>query len=132
MTEENKRVAVAFTHRLWNEKQLKAIDDFLHPNCVIHNLFGDFHGTEYMKKVVPIWLSGFPDLVIENNAVICEGDLVAIHWEANGPHQGEFRGIKPTGKMISYSGVSLYRIGDGKISECWNYFDMQQLLNQIS
>jgi predicted ester cyclase len=40
----------------------------------------------------------FPDFrsVIEDQ--IAEGDKVVTRWRASGTHQGEFRGIAPTGK----------------------------------
>ena len=85
-----------------------------------------------MKKIVQSWLTGFPDLVVKNTAIICENDLVVIHWHARGSHQGEFKGIKPTGKTVDYAGATIYRIQEEKIIEYWAYVDMQHLLMQIA
>lgn len=126
-----KEIAEEYAHRIWDEKDLTAIVDLVDPKVVIHSLLGDFHGTEPMREVVVAWQKGFPDLVVKNSAIICEGDLVAIHWYAQGTHRGEFKGINPTGKFVSYSGVTLYRIREGKIKEYWAYLDMQHLLRQI-
>jgi predicted ester cyclase len=84
-----------------------------------------------MKEVVQAWLKGFPDLRVDNDIIIGENDLVSIQWRANGIHKGEFKGIKHTGKPVAYSGVTVYRIKDGKIIEYWAYLDMQHLLSQI-
>jgi hypothetical protein len=127
-----KAIAEAYASRIWDEKDLNAIDELLDKKCIIHSLLGDFHGPESMKKVVHTWLSGFPDLAVKNAAVICEKDLVVLHWQAQGTHQGEFKGIKPTGKPVSYAGVTIYRISQSKINEYWSYLDMQHLLKQIS
>ncbi len=126
-----KSVAEEYAHRVWDDKDLKAIDDLVDSNAFIHSLLGDFHGPASMKTVVQAWLKGFPDLHVSNDLMICENDLVSIQWRANGTHLGEFKGKNPTKKTVSYSGATVYRIKDGKIVEYWAYLDMQHLLNQL-
>ena len=84
-----------------------------------------------MQEVVQAWLKGFPDLSVKNELVISENDLVSIQWRAKGTHRGEFKGKSPTGKPVSYSGVTVYRIKNGQIIEYWAYLDMQHLFSQI-
>lgn len=127
-----KQVAETYARRIWDDKDLKAIDELIHQNCVIHSLLGDFYGPESMKNIVQAWLNGFPDLVVKNTSVICEQDLTVIQWQAQGSHQGEFKGIKPTGKTVSYAGVTVYRICQDRIIEYWAYLDMKHLLGQIN
>ncbi len=112
-----KEVAEAYANQVWNDKQISAVDRFVHQDAVIHSLLGDYHGTKAMEEVVRAWLKGFPDLRVDNDIIIGEEDLVSIQWRAKGTHQGEFKGIKPTGKPVAYSGVTVYRIKDGKIIE---------------
>jgi len=130
--EANKAIAEVYAHRIWDDKDLSAINELLDQKCIIHSSLGDFHGPESMEKVVQAWLIGFPNLAVKNTAVICDKDLVVLQWQAQGTHQGEFKGIKPTGKLVSYAGVTIYRISQSKISEYWSYLDMQYLLKQIS
>lgn len=127
-----KTIAEDYAQRIWNKKDLSALDELLHKEVVIHSLLGDFHGIEAMRKVVQAWLAGFPDLTVKNSAVIAENDIVALQWQAQGTHKGEFKGKKPTGKRVSYAGVTIYRIQNSKITEYWAYLDMQHLLDQIS
>ncbi len=126
-----KEIAEGYANKIWNEKDINAIDKLVHQDVVIHSLLGDFYGTKAMKEVVQAWLKGFPDLIVENDLVISENDIVSIQWRAQGTHQGEFKGRQQTGKPVSYSGVTVYRIKNGKIIEYWAYLDMQHLLNQI-
>lgn len=81
--------------------------------------------------MVQAWLKGFPDLSVKNELIISENDLVSIQWSAKGTHKGEFKGKKPTGKPVAYSGVTVYRIRNSQIIEYWAYLDMQYLLSQI-
>lgn len=127
-----REIAEKYARRIWDKKDLSAIEDLLDPKIVIHSLLGDFHGQESMRKVVQAWFIGFPDLIVKNTSTVCEKDLAIIQWQAQGTHQGEFKGIKPTGRSISYTGVTIYRIHGAKITEYWSYLDMNHLLQQIS
>ncbi len=127
-----KKIAQNYAKRLWDDQDLKVIDELIHPTCIIHSLLGNFYGPVPMKTVAQAWLKGFPDLLVKNTAVICEQDLVVIQWLASGTHQGTFKGIEPTGKAVAYHGVTIYRIEDDKITEYWAYLDMQHLLQQLS
>lgn len=126
-----KEIAEKYANKVWNDKEVSAIDRFVHKDILIHSLLGDFRGTQAMKEVVKAWLKGFPDLSVKNELIISENDLVSIQWSAKGIHKGEFKGKKPTEKPVSYSGVTVYRIKNGKIIEYWAYLDMQHLLSQI-
>lgn len=126
-----KEIAEEYANTVWNAKDLSGTDRFIHQNVLIHSLLGDFCGAQAMKEVVQAWLKGFPDLLVRNELVISENDLVSIQWSAKGTHKGEFKGRKPTGKPVSYSGVTVYRIKNGQIVEYWAYLDMQHLLGQI-
>lgn len=126
-----KVVAESFTARVWVHQDLSAIDDLLHKDVVIHSLLGDFYGRESMRRVVQTWLTGLPDLKVSTTAVVCEKDLAILHWSAKGTHLGSFKNINPTGKRVSYSGVSIYRVQDKKITEYWGYLDMKHLLDQL-
>lgn len=130
-TSSIKEIAENYANKVWNDRDITIVDKVFHKDVVIHSRLGDFHGPQAMKDVVHAWLRGFPDLRVENDSITAENDLVTIHWRASGTHKGEFKGRQPTGKTISYSGVTLYRIKEGKIVEYWAYLDMQQLINQI-
>ncbi len=126
-----KEIAEEYAHTVWNAKEIDVIDRLIDKDVLIHSLLGDFRGTQAMKEVVQAWLKGFPDLSVKNELIIFENDLVSIQWSAKGTHKGEFKGKKPTGKPVSYSGVTVYRIKNGQIIEYWAYLDMQHLLSQI-
>ncbi|MBA2368009.1 MAG: ester cyclase [Candidatus Protochlamydia sp.] len=131
MSSEMKEIALEYANSVWNKKNINIIDRLVDSDAVIHSMLGNFYGPQAMKEVVQAWLKGFPDLEVNNERVISEEDFVSIQWQAKGTHQGEFKGRSPTGKTVSYSGVTVYRIKGGKIIEYWVYLDMQHLLGQI-
>lgn len=127
----SKAIAVQYANAIWNEKNLNAMDQLLHDEVLIHSLLGGFRGKEAMKSVVQAWLKGFPDLYVENELIISEGDLITLQWRAHGTHLGEFKGKKSSGNSVAYSGVTIYRVIADKIVEYWAYLDMKHLLDQI-
>lgn len=126
-----KSLAEDYSERIWNKKDISPIDDYFTDSTIIHSLLGDFHGPAAMKKISQTWLTGFPDMHVDNLSVLSENDLVSIQWHVKATHLGEFKGKQATGKPVSYSGVTIYRILNGKIKEYWAYIDMQHLLNQL-
>jgi len=61
----------------------------------------------------------FPDLRIQEDMAIAEGDLVAAHWTASGTHTGPaFAGLPAaSGRRFEITGMSFYRVREGRIVE---------------
>ena len=62
---------------------------------------------------------------------IAEGDKVVARLTARGTHQGLFRGIPPTGRVVTWTGIRIFRIAEGKIVEHWANWDDLSLLKQL-
>jgi len=60
-----------------------------------------------------------------------EGDRVAERATARATHLGDFNGIPPTGRKVSWTEQHLYRFRDGKIVEHWADVDIAGLMAQI-
>jgi predicted ester cyclase len=45
---------------------------------------------------------------------------------------GEFRGIKPAGAKVEFSGMVFWRVGGGKIRERWGLVDAATLMQQLN
>jgi predicted ester cyclase len=56
---------------------------------------------------------------------------VVARVTARGTHQGEFMGIAPTGKPVSFNAIDVVRIAGGKIVERWSQADNLALLQQL-
>jgi steroid delta-isomerase-like uncharacterized protein len=73
----------------------------------------------------------FPDLERTIEDLVAEGDKVVARWTARGTHDGDFNGIPPTGKTAHSSGITIFRIADGRIVEEWAESDTLGLLQQV-
>ena len=59
----------------------------------------------------------YPDLKMTIIRQYCDGDYVISEFIAEGTHKGEWLGMKPTGKRLTFNGVDIDKIADGKIIE---------------
>jgi len=59
----------------------------------------------------------YPDLTVTVGQQIAEGEYVATCITARGTHQGVWLGIKPTNKVVTYTGVNIDRVVEGRITE---------------
>jgi len=74
---------------------------------------------------------GFPDVISTIEDLIAEGDKVVARWRSRATHRGDYMGIPQTGNRVEFTGISVYRIEDGKIAESWNSEDQFGLMRQI-
>lgn len=87
-------------------------------------------GTDNMKRSMENLRAGFSDIRITND-IFGEGDRAVNHFHISGTHDGEWAGLAPTGRKISYSGIAISRFKEGQIVEEWEYCDEMTLLNQL-
>ncbi|MBW4593351.1 MAG: ester cyclase [Brasilonema angustatum HA4187-MV1] len=95
-----------------------------------------FHRTldcEGFKSWVADIHTGFPNLQFTITDAIAEGDKVAISWTAQGTHKGEIKvlNLPPTEKSVSWTGIIIYRIVEGKITEELEQEDALGVLQQL-
>lgn len=83
------------------------------------------HGAERLKVV---WSAACYMTVDE---MLAETDRVMVRWTFYGTQQGEFAGLPPTHRPVSYVGVNIFRIADGKIVEIWDLLDGLSLWQQL-
>jgi len=83
------------------------------------------------KQFFAAFWSAFPDLSAKIEEMVAEGDKVAIRVINTGTHKGEFQGIPPTDKKVSFDGRDFVTLRDGKIVEQRASVDMMGLMQQI-
>lgn len=142
--DENKALILRLYDTLNNGTMVEHVDDFFHEDFIGHfpGHPEAIKGREEFKDLLKDYLTAFPDLSEATEAIIAEGDLVAIRETYRATHKGPFSGvlptgkgtyqnIAPTGKQIHLTGIDLYRIRDGKIAEQWIEQDLLGLLQQL-
>jgi steroid delta-isomerase-like uncharacterized protein len=87
--------------------------------------------SEAWTRFLAGFVEGFPDLRLTVEDAVGEGDRVAQRVHFEGTHTGEFQGLPPTRKKVTFSGLELNRFVDGRVAEHWFHIDSLTLLQQL-
>jgi steroid delta-isomerase-like uncharacterized protein len=133
MSAENKSLARRAMEELWTRGDLTVIDQLYSDDCVFHDLGSpeDIHGRDGLKQYARMYRTACPDLQCTVEEIMAEGDKVALRWVSRGTHQGDLMGIAPTGKQVTFRGIQMQRISEGKIEEEWAGFNTLGALQEI-
>ena len=123
MSEENKTIVRRIAEEGWNERKYDIFDEFFSADFVnIDPGSPEVNNLEQYKQWVAMIHNGFSDHHVTIQDLIAEGDKVVKQWSLKATHDGELMEIPPTNKQVSESGITIYRIVDGKVKECvWGY-----------
>jgi len=126
--EENKAILRRLFEAL-NKRDLALLDKLMAPDFIDHH--HQLRGLESFKKHVTMSIKGFPDLHVTVEDIIAEGDKVWVRIKETGTHGGEFRGLAPTGKKITFTVVHIWRIVDGNIVERDSVYSLLDFYKQL-
>lgn len=118
--EANKALVHRWFDEVWVQRREAAVDELTAPDVVFHN--GALPAPVDRPMYHAIWsafLGAFPDLRVEVQDVVAEGDMVAVRVHQTATHTGDFRKLPATGAKISMSSLVLARIEGGRIVESW-------------
>lgn len=131
MSAENKVLLRRWFEEVWNKGRSVAIDEMLTPQSVVHGLGADLKGPAGFKPFHSAYRNAFPDVTVQIDAIIAEGDIVAARWSGTGTHRGDGLGFAPTGRRVQLNGMVFVRVEGGKLVEGWNNFDQLGILQQL-
>jgi steroid delta-isomerase-like uncharacterized protein len=110
----------------------KTIDEVVVPDVLIRTpLPVGATGAQALKEVFGRLHQAFPDLHIAIEDLIAEGDKVVSRNTVTGTHQGEYIGLPPTGKSITYNEIFIFRFDNGRIAETWGVVDVFSQKQQL-
>ena len=115
---DNKQLIKHFYENIVSKNKIDEIDKYVALECTARS--GD--------QIIPIGLDGmrqhvidvrktYPDLQIIILRQYTDGDFVISEIVTHATHLGEWLGIKPTGKKLTFTGVNIDKIKDSKIIE---------------
>jgi steroid delta-isomerase-like uncharacterized protein len=118
---------------VWNKGNLPLADELFAPNYEHHDASTPDvgRGPESEKKRATRYRTAFPDIRLNIEDIIAEGETVMARWSCRGTHKGDLSGIAPTGKQFNISGVSIARFANGKMAEGWVNWDALGLMQQL-
>ncbi len=132
-TEQNKQTVRRYLDEVWNQGRIEGSAVHLAPGYLRHLGPGSEPlDIEGQRVRLQSFRTAFPDVHLEIEEMLAEGDLVAFRFTMSGTHSGLFQGFEPTGKRISVPGLDLVRLKDGLLTEHWGGADLNRLKAQLS
>jgi predicted ester cyclase len=110
----------------------KTIDEVVEPDLLFHPPAPvEATGARLVKQIWTVLLRAFPDIHVAVQDVIAEGDKVVCRNTVTGTHRGEYRGLPPTGRSVTYDEIFIARFAGGRIAEIWGVVDVFSQMQQL-
>lgn len=75
-----------------------------------------------------LYLRAFPDLRLEAEEIVIQGNSAALSWVLTGTHRGSLMNIPATGRSVRVRGVSLMTMAEGRIKRTSRVWDLAGML----
>lgn len=116
----------------WNSKDVEQVleqyaDSFVREDLGNHRSFGKAE----LRQTVEAYYRAFPDLHLQVEKLLEQDDQVVICWTATGHHRGKIMKIPATGRQVSFKGISVLAVENGKIARVWYMWDEAGMLRQM-
>jgi steroid delta-isomerase-like uncharacterized protein len=106
------------------------IDEIVEPGVQNHTPV-EATGAQVLKELFAAIHRVFPDLHVTVEDMIEEDDKVAGRNTLTGTHRGEYMGLPPTGKSVTYKEIIIFRFVNGRIAETWGVVDVFSQMKQL-
>jgi predicted ester cyclase len=132
--ESNKVVARRYATEAWGQGRMETVDELCAADVVISGMGGRIvrRGTTEVKELISFVRRVIPDLCMNVEEELADSDQVIFRWSSGGTQRGEWvKGVPPTGKPVAWTGISIYRIANGRILEERFEEDLLHLMEQM-
>ena len=115
--ENNEDVQRRIIDEVINQKNLDLADELFSEGHELHpEALGVGRGSEGMKRAFAGLHEGFPDVHVEIESIVAEGDMVAVRLTFSGTHA-------PSGERATWPEMVFARFSEGKAVESWEVTD---------
>ena len=130
MNQEHLILSEQVVDELWNNANSASVSEFYQLPFVDH-AFTINEPIPWVPKawgdsVLRMYHQAFPDLEVSIVNVVATDDMAVVHYSARGTHESQFANVNgvpitASGKILTWDGVWMFRIAEGKIVEQWSY-----------
>jgi len=116
---------------VWNDRREATIHELLHPDAIGHLEGVDVRGVEEFLQMRAALLEAFPDMRVNVESTIAEGDDVVLRWTASGTHRGAGLGFDATHRPVAFRGITWLRFANGQLVEGWDSWNQGGLIASL-
>jgi steroid delta-isomerase-like uncharacterized protein len=132
MTHQNREQLTNFMDEVMSKGNIDAADKYMHADAIDHAPWpGQPANLEGFKAGLAQLRTSFPDLKVDIERLVSEGDMIVSHFAISGSHLGEFMGAPATGKTFRVEAIDIIRMDEGKIAEHWGLMDTASMGEQL-
>jgi steroid delta-isomerase-like uncharacterized protein len=118
MAQDPKAVVQRFWDEVWNDRDPAAARELVAEDFVWQTpSLGTHRGRGPALAALAEIRAAFPDMALVVEDLIAEGDKVVTVWTNTATHRGPYRGAEPTGRTVSWTGITVHRVVEGRIVE---------------
>lgn len=130
--QDNKAAVRAFFAAA-EDRNLDALDVIVSPDHVLHDPSSpeEIGGVEGARDFVTMYRNAVGGLRVTIEHQFSDGNYVATRFTGRGTHDGEFMGVRPTGRDVTVPCITISRCRDGNVVEAWDLSDMLGALRPI-
>jgi steroid delta-isomerase-like uncharacterized protein len=121
------RWITAFNTRDWETERAMRTEDF---KATLSGSPEPLNNEEW-SGFLQGFAAAFPDSLITVEEYVAERDTVVARWTLTGTHQGGFQGIPATGRAVTFMGIEINHMKDGRCASHVAQFDLMNLMRQI-
>jgi len=88
-------------------------------------------GPQGLAGFMQTYVTAFPDLRLDVEQMLADGDFVVTRWVATGTHRGALMGLEPTGRKVVTHGCTVAQFRNGKDVHDWIYWYTGHLLRRV-
>jgi predicted ester cyclase len=131
--ERNKEIVRTFYEDIFNTGDVSHLEEVMVEDFIDHGeaLFGSPHGRNILEQGIAAIHGMFPSMSVQIDDMIAEGDMVGVRGTMSMKLTHDWLGKPATGQELTWKGLSLFRIEDGKIVERFFNSDSLYILDQL-
>lgn len=116
----------------FNANDLDGLDALVAPGLIDHHPGpGQPAGLPGLKKSLDDFHIAFPDIRVEPQCIVIDGDMAMVRSRCTGTNTGSLLGMAPTGRATDFNSIDNWRIENGLIVEVWHVEDVVKMLLQL-
>jgi steroid delta-isomerase-like uncharacterized protein len=123
------RVTIAAYVDAFNRGDIDGISRLFSPDAEIYGVLA----RGGLEKAIPNWeqLIHCFRINLSVDAMVTEGDSVAVRFTERGTFSSSFQGIPPTGKSYEVIAMEWFVLREGKITQGWGARDSTAIFRQM-
>jgi predicted ester cyclase len=120
-----------YHERVWIHGDLGALADCWSPEAAVEITGFEGSALDTLREDILRYQGAFTEVEAVIHDLIAQHDQVVLNWETSGRHVGPYGSVAATGRVITMTGIDIFRLVDGRIVQCRSLWDGLSVYEQM-